>query len=131
LDEGLFDRWLTRYGDAWESRDRERFCALFTEDAPYYWTPMDPPMLGHAGIGTAFADAVSTQGNIRFSHQVLAVVDVTGICRWQCSFDRVGSGERVRLDGVFVVSFDDHGLCREFREWWHSSEPATDRRRRS
>ncbi len=86
-------------------------------------------MRGRAGIAAAFTAAVSTQDNIRFSHQILAVAGMTGICHWQCSFDRAGSNDRVRLDGVFVVIFDGGGLCREFREWWHSSEPATARER--
>jgi hypothetical protein len=120
-----------QYGEAWESRDSGQFCALFSGDAPYHWTPIDPPLRGHGDIGAAFTDAVSEQDDIRFSHQVLAVVGMTGICRWQCSFDRTGSGRRVHLDGVFVVSFDDTGLCREFREWWHSSEPPQEKTLRS
>jgi len=122
LDEASFHCWLTEYGMAWESRDAERFCALFTEAAVYYWTPLDPPFVGRPEIGTAFSRAVSSQTDIRFSHQVLAVCGETGTCRWQCSFDRSGRDERIRLDGVFVVGFDTCGLSREFREWWHSSE---------
>ncbi len=124
MDHRQFEAWLSEYGDAWESRDTSRFRALFTEDASYYWTPLDPPVRGGVAIGTAFADAVSTQESIRFSHQVLAAVRETGICRWRCSFDRAGSGIPVRLDGIFVARFHGAGLCVEFREWWHSSETA-------
>jgi nuclear transport factor 2 (NTF2) superfamily protein len=123
LDEAQFGHWLTEYGQAWESRDADRFCALFTENAAYRWTPLDPPLQGRVGIATAFMDAVNTQRNIRFTHELLALTGVTGICRWRCRFDREGSSSRVMLDGIFVVRFDDTGRCSDFREWWHSSEP--------
>jgi len=123
LDKAQFDHWLTEYGQAWEARDAARFCALFTGDAPYHWTPLDPPLGGRPAIAAAFTDAVATQRNIGFTHEVLALRGMTGICHWQCSFDREGSPNRVLLDGIFVVRFDDTGRCSDFREWWHSSEP--------
>jgi hypothetical protein len=26
------------------------------------------------------------------------------------------------LDGIFLLDFDETGLCRELREWWHRVE---------
>jgi hypothetical protein len=31
-------------------------------------------------------------------------------------------GKRLLLDGVFLVEFDEAGLCSRFREWWHREE---------
>lgn len=126
MDKAQFDGWLGRYGRAWESRVATGFGALFAEDASYQWTPMDPPIRGRRDIEAAFSEAVATQRNIRFRHQVLSVTDGDGICHWQCGFERESTGKPVRLDGIFVVRFDDTGRCASFREWWHSSEHAAE-----
>ena len=45
-----------------------------------------------------------------------------GIARWRSQFTVIQSRKRLSLDCLFVVAFDDDGLCREFREWWHIQE---------
>lgn len=122
MELGDFDRWMRRYGLAWEARDGEAFCSLFSDDARYHWTPMDDPKCGQLEILAAFEDAVSRQSDIHFSHTVLAVTETGGIARWKCRFRRIPSATEVRIDGVLTARMTDHGLCREFREWWHSSE---------
>lgn len=117
-----FDRWLRRYGLAWQARDGEAFCSLFTGDARYHWTPLENPKCGQLEILAAFEDAVSSQRDIHFSHTVLAVTDSQCIGRWKCRFRRVPEDKEVRIDGVLVARMTADGLCREFREWWHSSE---------
>lgn len=117
----LFEEWLRAYGNAWETRDADGFGALFTEDARYHWTPLDPPKRGREEIRQAFREAVSSQSEIRFSYEILS----TGkpcVALWQCSFERVPAGHEVDLDGVMVVRMSESGDCDRFREWWHSSE---------
>ncbi len=117
-----FDRWLRNYGNAWMRKDGDGFQALFSDDARYYWTPLEPPKCGPGDIRRAFDEAVSTQEDIHFFHEVLAVTGGQGIARWKCRFIRIGTGREVRLDGVLTARMEPAGPCREFREWWHSSE---------
>ncbi len=117
-----FDSWLRHYGRAWEEKDAKAFGRLFSEDARYYWTPLDAPKRGRGEICRAFDDAVATQQDIHFFHEVLSVTDAQGIARWKCRFQRRSTDADVRLDGVLTVRMGEDGLCREFREWWHSSE---------
>ena len=35
---------------------------------------------------------------------------------------RVGSGQTVHLDGIFLMEFNGQRGCTLFREWWHSDE---------
>ena len=119
-----FEAWMDRYGRAWETKDAGDFTRIFTPDAAYYWTPLEPPKPGREGIRAAFEAAVARQRDIRFSHEVLAVSGDTGVARWRCRFFRVPAGHEVRLDGVLTARLDRDGLCEEFREWWHSSEQA-------
>lgn len=113
------DAWLGAYGRAWEQRDPEAVVRLFTPDALYYETPFLKPARGRVEIREYWAAATGKQEEVCFSHEVLAVSGRRGMARWQSRFRRGAGGSRVRLDGVFVLEFDQDGLCRELREWWH------------
>jgi ketosteroid isomerase-like protein len=122
-----FEAWLRAYGAAWEGRDPKAAVRIFTEDAEYYWTPLDPPQRGHAGIAAAWEGAVSQQKDIRFRYEILAVAGATGIARWRADFTRLPTGAKVVIEGVLTAEFASPGQCRVFREWWHAAEspPAT------
>ncbi len=122
MEHEAFERWLSDYGEAWETRDPQRTAALFTPDGLYYWTPFDEPNRGRNEIAQAAADAVSGQKDIHFRSEILAIVGNRGIARWWCSFVRLKTERSVRLEGIFQVDFADSGLCEEFREWWHRDE---------
>ena len=127
MNEASFDRWLKTYGEVWESQDWRRVTDLYSQDVTYHWTPFEEPKRGHEGIMNASRDATSRQRDIRFGYEVLDVRGDRGIARWWCSFTRVATGRKINLDGILIALFDDQGLCREFREWWHSDEPEDER----
>lgn len=119
LTATALDNWLAGYNDAWESRDPERAAALFTEHATYHETPFDPPQVGRNGIRDYWAKVTADQQDIDVKTQALTVTGHTGIARWSARFTAASSGARIELDGIFVLAFDDRGLCSELREWWH------------
>lgn len=51
--------------------------------------------------------------------EILSAKDQLGIARWRSKFTVIESGKRLALDCLFVVEFDNDGLCQTFREWWH------------
>jgi ketosteroid isomerase-like protein len=114
--------WLTAYGQAWERRDAAAFGELFADDVRYHWTPFEEPKQGTGEVRDAFAAAVARQDRISFRFDVLTVDSRVALAHWSCSFDRVGAGYRVRLDGIFQLEFNASGRCSVFREWWHTDE---------
>ncbi len=114
--------WLEAYGRAWETRNPEAVTALFAEDATYQETPFVEPMRGRRAIGAYWSAATGSHVDVRFDYEVLALSGSQGIAHWWCAFVRVQANARLRLDGVFVLQFDDQGLCRSLREWWHRQE---------
>lgn len=117
-----FERWLRAYGNAWEGCDPAAAALLFTDDAEYFWTPLDPPQRGPAGIAAAWQAAVSQQRDVKFRHEILAVTGATGIARWRADFTRLPAQSKVRIEGVLTAELADGAHCRVFREWWHSAE---------
>jgi hypothetical protein len=123
VDEQGFNDWLAAYGRAWEERDPAAAVALFTEGADYYETPFDAPFSGREAIYDYWAAVPKYQRDIRFGYELLSVRDNVGIARWWCAFTRVPGGQRVRLDGIFVLTMDEgSGRCGRFEEWWHRQE---------
>lgn len=126
MDRSKLEGWLERYGRAWEGRDPEAAAALFEEAAEYYETPFEPPFRGRDEIRRYWRGATNSQRDISFSHEILSVAPSTGVARWRAEFSRIRTGQRVRLDGVFVLTFDKAGLCTVLREWWHADPGVPD-----
>jgi ketosteroid isomerase-like protein len=119
LTPAALEAWLGRYEEAWELRDSARAAALFTENAPYHETPFDAPKAGRNGIREYWTTVTADQRGVDFKSEVVAVNGRTGVARWSASLTSASSGARIELDGVFVLTFDENGLCSELREWWH------------
>jgi uncharacterized protein (TIGR02246 family) len=124
MDERDFKRWLDRYGEAWEARDARAAARLFTMDATYQWTPFDEPLEGREAIAEAWAAATSTQQDVRFTYQIVALEETQGVAHFHSKFQRKATGADVEIDGMLLAEFSDDGRCRRFREWWHRRGPA-------
>lgn len=121
-----FEDWLTRYKNAWESRDPEAAVALFTEDATYHEQPFDEPMRGSEQILAYWKANTDVQENVNFSFQIIATNDDTAVNHWHVTFDstdqsgsEVNLGGSVEIDGIFKFRLNSDGLCTQFQEWWH------------
>jgi ketosteroid isomerase-like protein len=129
LTPATAEQWLQRYGDAWERADPSAAALLFTEDCQYFETPFSPPACGRDGVLRYWSAVPEGQADVSFRFRLLAVQVNTVFAHWSASFTRRTSGSRVALDGVLVLEFDERGLCRNLREWWHREErppPAAD-----
>ncbi len=122
MNETELKTWLEGYRRAWETRDPEAAAALFSEDASYYETPFLAPAHGRDGVREYWANATRNQSDVTFSYKIVSLSGDRGIARWWAEFTRGSSGTRAVLDGMFLLEFDNEGLCREFREWWHIAE---------
>lgn len=117
-----FKEWMEMYGKPCEESDPKAAAELFTQNAEYYETPFDEPMIGQDAIYRYWSGASQVLKDVRFSYEMLAVKANRGIARWQRKYVSNKSGSHVALDGVFLVDFDDQGKCTLFREWWHRQE---------
>lgn len=119
LSSGVFDEWLAAYSRAAAEDDPDASAALFADDARYFESPFDEPLIGHEAIYRYWAAGARDLTDRQATHEILAVRDNVGIARWRSRFVVRATGEAVTLDCVFLVEFDEAGRCRLFREWWH------------
>lgn len=118
MNRDSFDAWLDVYGKAWMNRNAEAAASLYAEDATYQVTPFDEPLKGRAAIYEYWRGVTTTEENIAFDYEILAVTDEMGIARWRASFVRVPPSLPTKLDGIFVIAMDVNGKCASLREWW-------------
>jgi limonene-1,2-epoxide hydrolase len=134
------ERFMQGYKSAWETRDDQAFCRLFTPEGVYRNTPF-AQQRGRAELAK-YWQRVKLQEDIDVSYDVLASTPTGGIAHWRTTY-QVASEElfriwaastgtnliarkpedplpRLTLDGVLVAEFQHDGLCRECRLWWHS-----------
>lgn len=116
------EAWLAKYETAWEQRSPDQVVQLFTENATYRETPFQAPMNGRGGIRKYWTDVTADQRSVDFKSDVIAVQGNVGVAHWSATFQSASSGNKVELDGVFVLTFDASGLCTSLREWWHLPE---------
>jgi hypothetical protein len=122
-----FERWLKGYGEAWESGDPHLAVELFADDARYFETPFDEPMIGRQAIYSYWTEGANqTQRDVQFTYRILSLKQNLGIAHWEAKFVRIPSDRQVELDGVLLVEFDEDGQCTVFREWWHHREIVQD-----
>jgi ketosteroid isomerase-like protein len=112
--------WLADYGSAWEARDAAAAAALFTADASYFETPYSPPFRGQEGVRGYWAKVTADQRKVKFRSEAIGIAGGTGVAKWNAVFELASTGNRVELDGVFLLEFDDQGRCTTLREWWHA-----------
>jgi hypothetical protein len=122
MDLHSLELWLTAYGRAWEEGDSNATGMLFTGDAAYQENPFDQPMRGRSAIIEYWTHVPRTQENIHFSYEIIALTGATAIAHWWTSFTRIPSYSKVKLDGIFLLTFGEDNRCTSLREWWVRQE---------
>ncbi len=117
-----FEAWLETYGRASAENDAQMSANLFAAHARYFENPFDEPITGRDAIFEYWNKGAQTLTDKTSSFEILAAQNNCGIARWQSQFTVIATGKRRALDCVFLVEFDDDGLCQTFREWWHMRE---------
>ena len=132
--------FMENYKRAWETSDEHLLASLFASDGTYRNTPF-AEQRGHEAI-KAYWQRTKLQRDIHLSYEVLHRHDGGGIAHWRTTYQvtseelfriwAASSGTsllarkegdplpRLVLDGIAAVEFDEQGLCRDFRIWWHS-----------
>lgn len=114
-----FAGWLTAYGQASVDNDPQASASLFSANASYYESPFDEPLVGRQAIFDYWAAGAQNLTDKTATYEIAALQGSLGVARWRAQFTVKATGQRKALDCLFLVEFDEQGLCCLFREWWH------------
>jgi hypothetical protein len=109
--------WIEGYRLAWVNRDPEAAAALFSEDASYRSNIFEEPHRGRAGVREYWGSVTNTQSDVEVM-MGSPFVDGSRVAVEFWTMMKVG-GEEVTLPGCLLLDFDEAGLCRRLREYWH------------
>jgi hypothetical protein len=124
MTEAELRAWMDAYTVAFDAQDSEAASKLFTEDGTYRWGPFGELLVGREAIRRAWDEHQDAEEVAEMTYEVIAVTPEVGVARWIASHTNERERRRHRMDGVFVVTLTEDGLCDSFREWWDSREEA-------
>ncbi len=105
--------WIDAYIDAWRRNDPARIGALFAEDATYAYNPWDEPLRGKQAIVEWWMEEPDEPEAWEAEYRPMLVdgrrAIVTGVTRY---------ADGKTYSNLFLIDFDDRGLCRAFTEWY-------------
>jgi SnoaL-like domain len=118
--------WLDRYVDAWQSYDRDKIAALFSEDAEYRYHPWYEPLHGRDAI---VADWLSpggdpaqrdAPGTVEASYRPFAVDGDVAVAVGTSTYwmDATHAELSRRYHNAYLITFDASGRCRSFTEFF-------------
>ncbi len=112
--------WLAAYRKAWIDRDADAAARLFAEDAIYQEHPYEEAYHGPQAIREYWARVTATQEDIELAYGEPVTVGNRTAVEWWATL--TNAGVPVTLAGQFMLVFDESGLCRSLREYWHLAE---------
>jgi hypothetical protein len=116
------DEWLAAYRTAWIDRDPDAAAALFTADATYRVQPFDEAFVGPRGVREYWERVTATQADVELAYGTPLTSGNRTAVEWWVTL--INEGKPVTLAGEFMLTFDESGLCRTLREYWHFTEDA-------
>jgi SnoaL-like domain len=114
------EEWLAAYRKAWIERDPDAAAALFTDDATYQEQPYAEAYAGPQGVRDYWASVTATQADVELEYGTPLVLGDRTAVEWWVTL--VNAGVEITLAGEFMLRFDESGLCRDLREYWHFTE---------
>lgn len=119
-----FTSWLKSLKKVWEEKNPEGAIELCADEFLWHETSFNQPLTTKEQLLNEWK-SILDQENIQVSYDVLSVAENIGIAHWSAKFIRLTSKEKVELDGIFMVSLNEKGLCIEFRQWYNIRDEST------
>ena len=120
INHATVAEWLNAYVEAWKSYDPQAIGNLFAADATYSYNPFDDEAVrGRDAIVAHWLEYQDDPGTFDAHYEPIAVDGNIAVANGRSHYFEVKdkTPEKV-FDNIFVLRFDDHGQCVEFREWY-------------
>jgi hypothetical protein len=119
LDRAMVDAWLEAYVSAWKNYDPAAIGRLFSEEAVYRYHPYDAPVQGRDAIVASWLEDRDSAGTYDGRYQAILVEgDEAAASGRSQYFEADGVTLRAEFYNLFLLRFDQGGLCADFCEWY-------------
>jgi uncharacterized protein (TIGR02246 family) len=112
--------WVDAYVQAWATNSPEDIARLFSEDATYSYSPFDKPVQGRDAIVESWLKNPDAPGTWEASYEPIAVDGDVAVVHGRSRYFKDSARTQLKneWDNIFVIHFDEAGLCRSFGEWY-------------
>jgi uncharacterized protein (TIGR02246 family) len=120
MDKNAVVAWVDAYVRAWAANSPEEIGALFSEDAVYSYHPFDEPVQGREAIVASWLKNPDAPGTWEAHYEPIAVDGDVAVVHGRSRYfnDSTRAELKNQWDNIFVIHFDEAGLCRSFSEWF-------------
>jgi hypothetical protein len=113
------EHWLKLLKTAWETKDPQLAANLCPESGfEYFETPYDKPLTSKTDVMQIWQEVPEDQSDIHFDYYIIDYTDKYGFIEWRANFYSKKASRKINLFGAFLVSLNDQGLCKLFKQWW-------------
>ena len=114
------ERFVTRYGETWQSWDLEGFVGLFSEDVVYVAHP-DEIVEGQQALRLYVEKEEQAQGPVEVRMGTPLIEEDRVMAEFW-----VVAADDASIAGCLIAHLDEAGICNYFREYWFDLEGARD-----
>jgi len=127
LTRDEFAAWLSRYIEAWRSRDPDAIGNLFSSDCSYTYPGGDTTVVGREAIVEVWLGEDDESDSWEAAYEPLAIEGEVHVAIGWTRYFGDGGAVRDEYSNVFSCRFDDAGQCTVFSEWWMRAPSPVDR----
>ncbi len=117
LDKKDVNHWAKKFLGAWADLDPDAALLTLSKNIEYYESPFSPPCESWEKVKSLWEVVPNNQKNITYRYEVVMVEEGLGLIHWRLERTLLPSGERQKIDGVFLVKLNQDGLCTMFKQW--------------
>ncbi len=108
--------WCNNLKQAWFEKDFDRMKQIFIK-TEYYESPFTKPTTDINKI-LEYWQEIKNQQISKLEITPLLSKDLEHILNWQLDYIDKNTNEVERLDGIFLVKFNQNSECIYFKQWW-------------
>ncbi|MDQ1665440.1 MAG: hypothetical protein QOH75_1471 [Actinomycetota bacterium] len=109
------ERFIAGFIQAWREHDSDLIASLFTPDGRLYYSPLEPPVVGHDAIREFWAQGTAGQSNLDVTFGPPAMAGGRAVAEWWATVHN--DGQPTTEPGCALITLDQAGRCTELREY--------------
>ena len=117
-----FKAWLDLLGKAWVGGDPKIAVDICADKIAYFEDPFEPPLTTKEEIFKVWTGVPKKQKDISFKYDIVSISNNVGIAHWTAEYISKATGNKSKLDEIFVVSLNKEGKCIKFQQWWNTKK---------
>jgi hypothetical protein len=108
-------QWIDRYVDAWRSSGTAKLAGIFSDNIAYSLSPWRPALQGLSELEKHWERSRSgPDEEFELHNKIVAIDGKTAVVRVEVDY---ANDDPAHWRDLWIVTFDDNGLCCRFEEW--------------